>query len=1297
MLKTTTYSFLLAMLLCFTSNSQTLVAGDIAFIGFNTDNQEGFSFITLNDIPGSEEIYFTDKGIINSSLWNTANEDHWRFTVPAGGISCGTIVSCVEVTTSSHVYTVSGASGATMVWVSGPTGTASINLGGGDQMLAYQSASGVPSTPAGATFIAGIHTDYQPGLCNDVASTWTLFSCVSATSESALPPGLMNGTNCVSFDSGSGRTAEFDNFKYNGTLTGTSTAIRLAINNPSNWIVNNSGSHGILPGDYSAPSVTCASACTDPSVPTISASASPICPSANSTLTISGTLNDATNWHIYTSSCGGTQIGTTASSTFVVNPSVTTTYFIRGEGGCVTSGSCGTVTVTVNAIPSTPTISAGGTTTFCAGGSVTLTSSSATGNQWSLNGTPIGGATNQNYTASAAGSYTVIVTTSGCASTASSATAITVNAIPSTPTISAGGATIFCAGGSVTLTSSSATGNQWSLNGTPIGGATSQTYAATGSGNYTVVVTTSGCVSAASSATGVTVNTIPSTPTISAGGATTFCTGSSVTLTSNSATGNQWSLNGTPIGGATSSTYAATGSGNYTVIVTTSGCASTASAATVVTVNTIPSTPTVSAGGTTTFCTGGSVILTSSSSTGNQWSLNGTPIGGATSSTYAATGSGNYTVIVTTSGCASTASAATVVTVNTIPSTPTVSAGGTTTFCTGGSVILTSSSSTGNQWSLNGTPIGGATSSTYAATAAGNYTVIVTTSGCASTASSAIGVTVNVIPSTPTISAGGATIFCAGGSVILTSSSATGNQWSLNGTPIGGATSQTYVATGSGNYTAIVTTSGCASVASAATSVAVNTIDDASFNYSSATFCLTGADPTPTITGLGSGGFTGSGGLTINSGTGEIDLSTTGVGGPFTVTYTTTGTCPNSSNVNVSITTAPNASFSYTGTPYCATGTATVAFGTGASAGGFTATPSGLTINSGSGEVDLVLSTAGTYTVINDIAAAGGCASATANSMITINAIPVITPTAIVNCDSISYDGMMYYTSTMVNDTAFGGSAAGCDSITNQQITINNTVVVIPTVMVGCDSLSYNGMMYYTSTMVNDTAFGAVNGCDSITNQQITINNSVINIRTVMAGCDSLAYNGMMYYISTMVSDTAFAGSVNGCDSITNQQINIDVIDVTVMNASPTLTANQSGATYQWLDCDNGNAAIPSETNQSYTATANGNYAVEVTLGACVDTSACENVNTVGIENSTFNAQHFSIYPNPTTGVFTIDLENVNENTSIAVYDVLGKVIVSKTSITTSTQIDLTEYEKGIYFINIQSDNEKTVRKIILQ
>ena len=113
--------------------------------------------------------------------------------------------------------------------------------------------------------------------------------------------------------------------------------------------------------------------------------------------------------------------------------------------------------VTVNALPVTPTITAGGPTTFCDGGSVTLTSSAGTSYLWS------NGATTASINITTSGSYTVQVTNaSGCQSAVSAATNVTVNAIPPTPTITAGGPTTFCDGGSVTLTSSAETSYLWS-------------------------------------------------------------------------------------------------------------------------------------------------------------------------------------------------------------------------------------------------------------------------------------------------------------------------------------------------------------------------------------------------------------------------------------------------------------------------------------------------------------------------------------------------------------------------------------------------------------------------------------------------------------------------------------------------------------------------------------------------------------------------------------------------------------------------------------------------------------------
>ncbi|HSI91148.1 MAG TPA: T9SS type A sorting domain-containing protein [Adhaeribacter sp.] len=279
-----------------------------------------------------------------------------------------------------------------------------------------------------------------------------------------------------------------------------------------------------------------------------------------------------------------------------------------------------------------------------------------------------------------------------------------------------------------------------------------------------------------------------------------------------------------------------------------------------------------------------------------QWSLNGTPISGATSQTLSATASGTYSVTVTGANtCSGTDDI--VVTMNTAAATPTVTATGPTTFCSGGSVALTAASTTTGatyEWFLDGTAITGATSATYTANAAGNYTVVATANGCPSAASSATAVTVNTAAATPTITAAGPTTFCSGGSVALTAASTTTGatyEWFLDGTVITGATSATYTANAAGNYTVVATASGCPSVASAATAVTVN---------------ATPATPTITQNGgtLTSSAATGNqwylNGTAIAGATSQTHVTTTN--GAYTLIVTGANTCPSPVSATVNVT-----------------------------------------------------------------------------------------------------------------------------------------------------------------------------------------------------------------------------------------------------------------------------------------------------------------------------------------------------------------------------------------------------------
>ena len=485
------------------------------------------------------------------------------------------------------------------------------------------------------------------------------------------------------------------------------------------------------------------------------------------------------------------------------------------------------VTITITPTPATPTITPGGPTTFCAGGSVTLTSSSASGNQWFLNGNPIGGETNQSYVATASGNYTVQVTTSGCPSAMSAVTTVTVNPIPATPTITPGGPTTFCTGGSVTLTSSSASGNQWFLNGNPIGGATNQTFSATASGSYTVQVTTSGCSSAPSAATIVTVNPIPATPTITPGGPTSFCAGGSVTLTSSSASGNQWFLDGNPIGGATNPTFIATASGNYTVTVTALGCTSAPSAATTVTVTSSPSGATV--GGPQTICalstTAGLGGNTPSSGTGT-WTVQSggtgtfTPNANTGNATFTHTGGAGPIVLrwtISNPPCPDSFAEVTI-TITQSPTTATV--GGPQTICALGTTAglggSTPTSGTGT-WTVQSggagtfSPNANTPNATFTHTSGTGPIVLRWTIANPPCTSSFAEVTITITQSPTTATVGGPQTICDGSSTTglggNTPSSGTGT-WTVQSagagtfTPNANTPNATFMSTtGPGNYT----------------------------------------------------------------------------------------------------------------------------------------------------------------------------------------------------------------------------------------------------------------------------------------------------------------------------------------------------------------------------------------------------------------------------------------------------------------------------------------------------------------
>ena len=166
--------------------------------------------------------------------------------------------------------------------------------------------------------------------------------------------------------------------------------------------------------------------------------------------------------------------------------------------------------------------------------------------------------------------------------------------------------------------------------------------------------------------------------------------------------------------------------------------------------------------------------------------------------------------------------------------------------------------------------------------------------------------------------------------------------------------------------------------------------------------------------------------------------------------------------------------------------------------------------------------------------------------------------------------------------------------------------------------------------------------------------------------------------------------------STQTQAVTITPNNTTVSQTGITLTSNATpGYTYQWLDCNNGNASIVGATNQSFIPTNNGRYAVSVTKNGCSDTSSCYLINSVSLnENSIFN--DIKIYPNPTNGEFYVDLGRIEEDINIIVRNSIQQ-IVSNGNYSNVSKVKLeVGLSKGIYFVEVTPLNgSKSVFKVV--
>ena len=254
--------------------------------------------------------------------------------------------------------------------------------------------------------------------------------------------------------------------------------------------------------------------------------------------------------------------------------------------------------------------------------------------------------------------------------------------------------------------------------------------------------------------------------------------------------------------------------------------------------------------------------------------------------------------------------------------------------------------------------------------------------------------------------------------------------------------------------------------------------------------------------------------------------------------------------------------------------------------------------------------------------------------------------------------------------------------IPNQDPLLSN----IPTTQTVCSN-QINTATFTLSDADNDTMSFQISSSNtaliSVTNISITNIDSVYTI----------TYTGIANQTGT--TTLSFIANDGYGDSVSFSFV-VNVLaspNLNVTQNSTTLTAQQIGATYQWIDCNNNNTAISGATNQSYTATSNGNYAVVVTnTNGCSDTSTCISITTVGIDENDFQ-NSISISPNPVKDFLNI---YITSNKNFKVEKLIIKNLIGETVYVDEKkylQTNISKLATGIYTVELITDKGTWVSK----
>ncbi|MEI8204635.1 MAG: T9SS type A sorting domain-containing protein [Bacteroidota bacterium] len=275
----------------------------------------------------------------------------------------------------------------------------------------------------------------------------------------------------------------------------------------------------------------------------------------------------------------------------------------------------------------------------------------------------------------------------------------------------------------------------------------------------------------------------------------------------------------------------------------------------------------------------------------------------------------------------------------------------------------------------------------------------------------------------------------------------------------------------------------------------------------------------------------------------------------------------------------------------------------------------------------------------------------------------------------------------------------GCDSIitTNltvgviQHDTINPIICQGETFTIGTHNYSISGT--YSDTLATSL------GCDSILTIHLTVQEKQqVSLNPTICLGDTFKV-GIHYYTTTGAYTDTIVTAI-GCDSIVQTNLIVYPIPPTpvITQVGNVLTSNALVGN-QWF---NQFGIIVGATNQTYTATIDGDYYDIVTLNGCVsDTSNIRNVmvfiihvvNT-GLEENENNNNGINIYPNPVLDELIIESKGNWDKIEFEIMNSIGQVFF-KGSFVEKTIVQTKNFAQGMYMIKLGNGERFEFRKVV--